>query len=356
MPKKKIILIQKNDYKSAKWAEAAKRCGIELIAQPGSPIKAPFFLLACLKNQRIPKAYVVRYLNDYLSISKTILRFSSELFLILLCKLFRIKLFWICHNVEKESTVHHPVISNFRRTLFANSAEAIFVTDKLLVPYAQKSFPAQFKKIDFISFGEVDPKKQRDPDSEGHAIEFIKNKKAYARLNNLNCLVLFCTGVPDSKKSLHFDYLKNLIEFARENDTYIVAIVAGEFSLNKRSVDLITQYEKLDNICLFYKFTRFSDDFVRKNVDFYWRGYSDVSVPLTIYESTTMEKPMLALEKGFFPSMVSIYQLGIIIDSSFLNLGDKLKELSTSKYMYKHFLSENHWGLFSSKINTYLKD
>src|SRR5690606_14019778 len=99
---------------------------------------------------------IIRYLNDYPSFLKTILRTFSEFFLIGICKIANIKVFWICHNVDRESTQHFPKISELRRNIIAFYSLRIFVMDTLLVEFAKHTFPKHRDKIDYISFGEIE--------------------------------------------------------------------------------------------------------------------------------------------------------------------------------------------------------
>lgn len=348
----KIVFIQKDDGKSAKWAEAAREHGITMISQPGSPIKAPFFLLSNIFKSKTPDAYIVRYLNDYPSFLKTTIRFGSELLLIILCFLFRIEVFWICHNVDKETSTYFPRISRARRTIHARVARAIFVTDPLLLSYAYQQFPGQMRKIHSISFGPPTLQENMNIDDEQKAIKFIEDSKSKAHKRQQKFLVALCAGSPGAAKTIHFDYLEILIKTAGEQNIYIVSIVAGNFHANKRAEELLQSYQNNDNVYIFDKFTIFSADFVKKYVDFYWRTNADLSVPYTVYEAASLRKPVLALEKGFLPDMIDKHKIGAVIDTNFKCLDKKLKEIPRIKTVaYSDFLKNHRWELLAEKIN-----
>jgi len=294
------IIIQKNDLKSRKWAEAGTRFGLNIEAQYGSAINAPIFLLNHILIKGIPFAYIIRYLNDYPSFFKTLLRLISELFLIFICFCFRIKLLWICHNVDKESKQYFPLITFIRRKLISVYSKKIFVMDYLLVPYAVSEFPKHNKKIDSISFGIIEGSKKGQLQTEKMIKEFLENRKQYAYMQGLNFLSLLCLGTPSSTKSIHFDNLVKLIKYSLKYNFLIAAIVGGNFKDNKRCNTLLNGFNSSTNIFVLKEHTIFSDIFIRNQIDFYFRGYTDYSVPYTIYEAASFGKPTLALNCGFF--------------------------------------------------------
>lgn len=351
MSNKKLIIVQKNDNKSFKWAKAAKESGIELLPQPGSPIKAPLFLLQTALRRGVPAGYVVRYLNDYGSLAKTLLRLFSEMILVALCTVLRIKLFWICHNVDKESSAYYSCISNFRRWMFATVSKRIFVTDPLLVPHAKEYFPAHAHKIEGICFGGIRPDCRADQDRRNQAIAFIDKKKQEAAAEDKKPLVLFCAGSPSNKKYLHFDYMEALLAAGQKSGYRIIAIVAGEFVASERGRRLLQRFRSHPDVCVYETFTRFSPDFIHKYVDFYWRGYDDWSVPFTVYEAATLGKPILALDSGFLPELVRVCKLGCVISVSDLEVGSFPGFLSSvSSGSFEEFLANREWGVLSRKL------
>lgn len=353
----RLVIIQKDDDKSLRWAEAAKATGIELLPQPGTPIKAPLFMLQTVLRRGVPAGYVVRYLNDYPSLTKTILRLVSEMTLVMLCVLLRVRLFWICHNVDNESSAHHPRISRLRRRMFASRAKKIFTTDPLLLLHAKKHFPSHAQKIAAITFGRVDPSGKFDHEKEQVAIGFLVEKLAEAKAEGLKTVVLLCTGAP-AEKSLHFDHLEALMIAARSVGYRAISIVAGEFMETARGRALVGRYSSNYNIFISPHFTRFSPDFIRQYVDFYWRGYDDWSVPFTIYEAATLGKPVLALEAGFLPELVKTYRLGITTTSSFVGVSSVFEEMRALALSnpFDGFLKEHHWSTLSLKLNEAFDD
>jgi len=336
---KKKILIQSADDKSQKWSEAFKKSDFELTPLHGSPVWSPIFLLkeAILKGGVV--GYVFRYLNDYKSLLKTLTRFMAELLTIALCLLLKIKIFWICHNVDKESIKFFPDISRLRRSILAKVAQRIFVTDKLLVPHANFQFPHYKNKIFAVSFGVVHKNVQILSNEERTAIEFIKKIKESQK----DVMVFLCTGTPESEKSKHFDFLCSLI--ANSSATRLIAIVSGHFKGTKRGEDLFNQYKICPNILVYENYTVFSCEFILKYVDFYFRGYDDFSVPYSAYEAITFKKPLLALNMGFLPEFIEKYNLGCTLKSDFSNINDclaRLKKFNSSSC--ENFEVSHNWN------------
>src|SRR5690625_2909936 len=94
-------LIQDDDVKSRKLAKEIQ--GIELYIMKGSTNLIPYYMITqIIKRRRLPKALILRYLNDSNSLIKSLLRFITNIISVLLVKILRIKLIWICHNVDRE--------------------------------------------------------------------------------------------------------------------------------------------------------------------------------------------------------------------------------------------------------------
>jgi hypothetical protein len=211
---------------------------------------------------------------------------------------------------------HHKRISHFRRQFVAKSSHKIFVMNELLVEHFSYYFEHASEKCQSIQFGLPNQKQIGDVQEIAQAVEFITASKSHLEDSDLiesNVLVTFCAGTPDNEKYLHFDHLEWLISAAQSANYHVIAIVAGEFNRTKRGRELKSQYSKNPNILFFDHYTEFSDEFVDKYIDFYWRAYSDLSVPYTIYEAISLLKPIMCLKTGFLAELVSKSQIGPVI-------------------------------------------
>lgn len=342
------FIIQKNDIKAKLWTKSASSSDVELICQSGSPIKAPIFLLRTLLNRGRPIGYLLRYLNDYPSLLKTLIRFASEVLLISICRLLKIRVFWICHNLDRESTGYHQRVTALRRKLISNQADQIFVMDEKLVPEAKKFFPSKSNQIRSISFGRPMEHFDFDPRAEAEALSFLQRHRSAA---DERVLVAYCVG-SISRKCLHFEKLLSLQEAARRSGFRLIAIVAGPFHASTIGREVSKSLSDNPDICFFANYMRFSDDFVRDNVDLYWRAYDDWSVPFTVYEAAALEKPILAYDAGFLPKMVYSYNLGQVIERDMHNVGEALHALASEfrQDAFAHFLDTHTWGSLPEQL------
>lgn len=360
--RKRIGIIQKSDQKSFNWKMHGIDFGIDFYLQPGSAIKSPFFLLNFIRSKRkIPDFYIVRYLNDYTSLTKTLIRLFSEFFLFFICFLFKIKIFWLCHNVDKETESNYPLISKLRRNVVFSRSEAYFVTDPLLADIFIQHFKVETKNIYTATFGrlpsDIKNVEYKPSQEEKVAIDFIEYTKRKAQLNGHKVLVTLCAGTLNNdsiEKVIHFNFLPLLIEKAKENKFHIIVIIAGNWDVR------ISGVKKLDsiyqnyphNIFNFKKYIQLEKGFIKQFVDFYFRGYTDFSVPYTVYEACSFEKPIVCLDAGFLPNLVSHNQIGEVIDLDMKNVDIILERtLNGESYRYRSFLESHTWGSLARNIN-----
>lgn len=347
--KNPYYLIQKNDEKAKCWGRAAQEINVDLIPMSTSPIFFVFVYLKLALSRGRPSGVILRYLNDYRSFPKTLLRFVSEISLIMFIKLFGVKLFWICHNVDKETVAFYPNISRFRRFIMSKYSSRVFVTDQLLVKHFNKHFNLVNDKCYSAGFGLPLNKKNFDQYAVAKAEAFIKgHQNAFNTNQTKKLLVTFCAGSIENDKYLHYNYLPWLIEKARESEYKLIAIVAGEFTNSKRCKHILKSLSKNSNILIFEKFTEFSDAFIKTSIDFYWRAYSDISVPYTVYEAAKLGKPVMSLKSGFLQELISFYELGPVIDfcSNKEDISEALASIELKKFnrSIDHFRTNASWN------------
>src|SRR5699024_12261301 len=78
------ILVQGNDFKTMQIGKELKKRGIKLIPIGSSPIKLPLYIIMYLLKYGRPSAVIYRYLNDYPSFVKTIIRTLSEIIVVII--------------------------------------------------------------------------------------------------------------------------------------------------------------------------------------------------------------------------------------------------------------------------------
>lgn len=349
------FIIQKDDEKSKLWAKAARAQNIEVVAQPDSPIRAPFFFISQCMRVGLPNGYIVRYLNDYPSLFKTLLRLMSEVVLICMLRCSLVPLFWICHNVDRESSRNFPRISSMRRRLFAWASSRVFVTDPLLMSFASLYLRLPLDKIGYVTFGfrKVDDHLSDDGNDVSIALKnLLRIKKSEIKNQGFRPLVTLILGSPGSQKSIHFDYLVNLIDSARIHGVGVIAIVGGDFHGSATSRSRCQQLIKHSQIILFESHLNLTDTFIVENINFYFRGYTDFSVPYTIYESCSFKKPFLVMNFGFLPELINYHGIGVVLneDSTWENdTISKLENINSDKYDL--FLKRHQWSSIDAIID-----
>jgi len=330
IPEGAWVLIESSDEKSSNWSAELQKLGIASWAIHDSPALTPFVLMKTVVLGKRPSAVFFRYLNDYRSLPKTVARTLSEIGGLLICGFFSVRVFWICHNVDRETKRYHPALSEFRRQMFAKAAERIFVMDEGLVPFAKSVFPAHAAKIDFLCFGP--PSMQRVSSVTEtflkEVLDFIDQRRCLALANGQRFLSFSCIGRPGDKYD-HFRRARDLVREAGRLGFSVAGIVVGPFIAGKyddggepffgldREPAILFRgdYIPLDEV-------DFLDSF-----DFMWRGYRDWSMSYTLYKAAAMRKPVLAIDTGFVGPAVRLYGLGAVVREDFSDLGPALASI-----------------------------
>lgn len=332
-----MIIFQKEDQKFKCLKEALLRYNIYSTAISGSPIKAPLILLRYRFGKRIKIVYVFRYLNDYPNFFKSFLRMSSEVLIILIAKIFNIKLWWLCHNVNKETVSNFPKLTDLRRRIIVDNVDYIFTTNELLIPYAKKVFHKD--NIDSISLGFINK-----PLYENLIIDNNINMELTKWLKDHVCpktKLIFCAG-SNAQKVLHFDLIQSLLKVLNTNDSsfYWKAIVVGHSI--KHNTDIF-------NIPIKYLV---DSNLIRKYVNYYYRVIDDFSISYTLFESCYYEKPLITENYGFLPDVINFYNIGFIICRTDIQSFLKFIDIPNN-FGFKRFLKYNNWDLTAEKIEYY---
>lgn len=340
------VLIQKDDLKSRMWSRALQPHGINLMALHGSPIKWSLFYIKSIIKYK-PKAIIFRYLNDYPSLGKTLLRFLSEAITIAVAKINGTAIYWICHNVDKETDSHYPYLSKIRRNLLQSYSERIFVLDEILVPYAIKAFPKA--KVDNISFGTFEIK-NKDYDCIKEINDFIAENKSDRTIFGL------CIG-SINYKTIHFLEIPKLLQNAKDQGIDLKLIVGGPISgyLRQKHPEIFSYYTESKNIF-------FVDGFVKheeldiKEISFVFKSNTDLSVPLSYYTAAKANVPIMAIEDTFSAEIVIAYNLGEVVNKDYKNLSQIIEKLNNTKYSYDSFLRKNSWDRTALKLKKHLQN
>ena len=344
----KRVLIQTSDEKSASWHSAGRKLGVEIIRAQGSPICMPVRLLQSVISFRRPDAVLVRYLNDYASVVRTLVRASSEAVLYSLCWILRIKVLWLCHNIDRESLRAHPFISEFRRKMVQSVAAAVFVTDPQLVSAARATLSAKCPVLP-MTFGPTKGTEMHEGDEFSQIRRFVA---AHRRSHKIG----YVAGTLNHK-TLHFQTIVPLIEAANQRGVKLAFIVVvsnaeGGTLDNAAAVDDLRRHPQ---VLLFDRYVRIDDSQVSPLIDFHWRVYTDQSVPFTVYHAVTNLKPILTMPFGFLHQLVADCNLGAIVEPDFRDVEiaiDGIRPLTTATA--EKFFAARNWELAVSNLGSVL--
>lgn len=346
-------IIQSKDDKTKNFKEYAKINKLNLVENQHSPILMPLIIVKSIITKGKPTAVIFRYLNGYPSISKDFLRTLSEIISILLCKVSSIRILWICHNVDRESEIHHERVTMLRRKIFEKSANKILVTDPLLVKKAEEIFPLSKEKIDFITFGKIikTSNEEKSHKLTADILNYIKQEKTNSKFHQ-RIIFGLCVGSANWKTG-HFETIPKLMEEAEKADVSLKMIVVGPISnyYAQKMPSLVSELDNNKNIFFVDEFIPIQEEKITAEIDFYWRVYRDFSTPLTVYHSASNKKPIVTQNKGLLSELVLNHSLGFVVLNDFSNLRevfDNLKKWDSNKA--EVFLSKQNWEVGTEKL------
>lgn len=344
------ILIQSNDLKSREIGKELKKKGIKVIPIESSPIILPLYILIYFFKYGKASAIIFRYLNDYPSFFKTVLRTLSEIFGVVIALILNSKIIWVCHNVDRESHMYFPLLTKFRRWIFKHFSKNILVTDPLLVKHAKKQFPNQKSKVSFITFG-YSSQVNKSVTSQ-KVVQTIKEFVCYHNNRDTNNLYGFVAGSINWKTS-QFSAIPKLINEAEKQGDNLKFIVIGPIGsfLKEHDIKLYYKLSKDSRVLFLDGYHELNMDQISDYIDFYWRVYLDLSTPATIYESAYYKKPMVTQQIGFLGEAVSAYSLGFILNNEYDNLSTVLNKIPEWESVgAERFLETHTWKNTAKKI------
>lgn len=359
LKKSKFVLFSNDDFKFKMWKVALEEEYGYSCRASKEGLMVLVLLPLLLKRGRV-ESVVFRYLNDRDSLIKSITFLLSDVLTCTLCYFFQIKVHWVLHNIDKESSVNFPALVKFRRKLVATNARKIYVTDELLLDLARESLPDFKDKIDHISFGRYSPgmiTRNVDHNIVSSDMELMNFSLSHfdeltemiKRLRPEYDLIAFCGG-RFSKKRINFKELPNLVKAVKATNIRFLMVVVSDFSP--------AEDEELFEYCTTTRDIMFVNNLMEMNefdfqglIDFYWSGYSDISIPYTIYTAATLEIPILSYDSGILPKVVSHYKIGEVVNRDYSNLSTLLKKLKDkSDYNFVTFLDRNFWRKTADKL------
>ena len=122
-----MILFQNSDKKVLSLIKELKDYNVEGEGvEVRHPIFTPFYILGQLIKRKRIKIFVFRYLNDSNHFILAIIRYLSDLLVILISKVCNIQIWFLCHNIDKETVMFFPKIIELRRESCGQTFKAYF--------------------------------------------------------------------------------------------------------------------------------------------------------------------------------------------------------------------------------------
>lgn len=349
------ILFFINDFKTAFWGAELRQFNYEVAEREHrffSHIK--IILTGYFKKEKID-AFIFRYLNDHKSLVESTLYFFRDLLIICLCKILRVKILWILHNIDRETQQNYPFLSQARRKLIHLASKKILVTDSNLVEVAQK-YGISETKIDWLCFGK--PTKET-PNHKN--IELRKKITAFRqRLNNYGSTVWLGLCVSESsQKKLHYLMADSVVGVPADFDNSVVGLVLiGKFPEGP-NFDLAKRRVKGSPYILFIDDSfMVNEPFISDTIDFFYRSLSDQSVPYTLYIAASLKKPIVTHNFGALPLLINREGLGFVLEKNKKDFPSQIVDniVSWSPTGAEPFLKNRSWKIGAIQLKKAIEE
>lgn len=308
-----LVLIQKLDMKSTAWASAlSSGDGAELVPLEGSPVRAPWYLIKHYFSGDRVDGFIFRYLNDYPSLLRSLVRAGAELLTYaLIVFLHRGEVAWICHNVDRETDAHHPRLSAFRRRFLIRVSKRIFVTSDLLVEHARKYLQIPSEKVGVAAFGKP-PRKDGEvvaDSSLGKILQAVKDMKL------AGCNVGLWVGSPAGKSAPGLcSFVRYVLSKKSESNCYcgVIVGVSEQWVHLALGDDLYREMIASEVFKLFGKVEIPWSDWAV--FDYIWKPCEDVSLTMTALNAAAAGVPLVAHQGSFIGDFVQYFGIGVSVD------------------------------------------
>lgn len=334
------------------WARELLVMGVEsVINKKKYPNYLAMLFGHVIRRKRVD-IVVFRYLNDRRSFFRTLANALTEIVMVMICRLFRIKVYWIMHNVDKESIVYYPALNSLRRKVMMEFAHKIFVMDPLLKHHAMAA-GARESKLDWLSFGLLPVSHYNEKgDDIGETLTRFKRGLSH----NNNKVVLGICVSSSMTKFHHFLLANEFIERANRNaeGSVIGLILVGQFPKGSKFEKARRQVEGNPNILHVDKNFAVEFEEIEPQIDFFYRAVNDLSVSYSVFDAAKSGKPLFTHNYGFLPEMVSKYELGFLIPDDEKDLATWLTDKLSSwdPEPGKAFLAARTWENGARKLAT----
>jgi len=257
------------------------------------------------------KHVIFRYQNSSPRLTTDLAYTLVILILTTVRKLIRTEIYWIMHNIDRETTDKFPILTKLRRTSLKWASKYVFVTDPL---FKERFFSAD-KKVKSISFG---------PKFDGTVGQDTLD--AIIELGKQHDLVALCLGA-SGDKYVHFCRLDKLSALAAKHKKTLLLILP-EHAVYKGDNAIRIKEKNIDEKAM------------APYVDFVYRINDDISMPYTIYAACDAAIPVVTGRDFFTYEIIEKYEIGFSEEDIFLA---SEAQMAFAKLKMREFMQDRTW-------------
>ena len=196
---------------------------------------------------------MIRYQNNPENFLSSLMILMVLILIILKFRYLKADVYWICHNVDLDTSPYHKRIEKLRRTLLKYTAKHIFVLHHSFIKYIKR------ENVTAITFG----KKTGGSFSEWNLTQIAEHSKKFDK-------TILIAG-QDGGKYKHFDRIQEIYDAFRS-----VGIIVGFVLIGANSN---RQYPKAlkTNILLITE-KNISEVSINSYIDYIYRENNDISI------------------------------------------------------------------------------
>lgn len=346
----KRILFFLNDFKTHQWGKELKKFNYEVVSTGNRFFSHLGILTSGYFRKQPIRAFIFRYLYDSHSLYESSLFLIRDVLIILLCILLRVKIFWILHNIDRETQQYYPLLIRLRRKIISAVSRKIFVTDVHLVEVAI-NYGFNQKKIDWLCFG----KPVREiPDQKN--INLNKQISAFREFLRHNGSPRICLGLcvsEPAKKKTHYLSADSIVGKSTKPDGECVGLIMiGNYPKGREFERAKLRSMDSPYILLIEDSFPVNEPFISDNIDFFYRSLNDQSVAYTLYVAADIKKPVITHQHGALPVIIEREKLGFTITENEEDIPGRIAECisSWSSEGAKKFLKERSWKIGAKRL------
>ncbi|MGF1562100.1 MAG: hypothetical protein ACFB3T_07970 [Geminicoccaceae bacterium] len=302
-------IIQGTDFKARSWLKPIGE-------------RAKFFDTATQLTQLLrlsgSKCLIFRYMNSSPNILLEIM-FTCLLATICLCRRWLdLRIFWILHNIDRESYDHFPFWTRLRRATLWRTAEKVFVTDQLF----KELYFRENSQVEAISFGQ-----KRTGSIKPATLAGLERLRA-------RCDQIGMAIGSSHAKCVHNQRLAHLQALAAKAGIRLGLLVSSHAQLAGDDV-LHVDEPDIDETAL------------RDRIDFVYRINDDISMPYTIYTAAGAGLPIVTSAAHFTHKIVERHGIGFS-EEGWFSAGEL--DIARVKGNLRAFAAQGRWASLTDRL------